>query len=78
MKSKFRSLLKRILADFPDREQIAQLNQEILNTQLAQRLLFLDYQQMHNLKCPLPKFEDIRFRVYLQNDEDAFYFTYSR
>lgn len=69
--SKFRSLLKRLLSDFPDREQIAQLNQEISNTQVSQRILFLHYQQLRNLKCPLPKLEDTGFRVYSQNDEDG-------
>jgi len=71
MKSLLRKLLKRLLIDFPDREQIAWLSQQILNSQASQRMLFLHYQQLCNLKRPLPKLEDVGFRVYSESDEDG-------
>lgn len=39
--------------------------------QESQKLLFLHYQLLRNMKLPLPKFEETGFRVYSQVDEDG-------
>ena len=41
------------------------------NRQMSQRALFQNYQLLHKLSLPLPKFQDIGCRVYSQSDEDG-------
>ncbi len=60
-----------LLRGFPSREQVDELNSRILNNQVLQRTLAIQYRQMSASSHQLPRFEDTGFRVYSQTDEDG-------
>jgi len=69
MKALFRNIIFALRRKMlPDIEYIKANN---YSNQVAQKQLFFYYQQLSNLKLPLPKWDDTGFRVYSQNDEDG-------
>ena len=47
------------------------LRMDVLNTQIQQRQLQIQYQSLLAQNLPLPKLSDTGFRVFSQNDEDG-------
>jgi len=61
-------LVKRL---FPEIEEINSIKAQTYNRQLEIIQLMGTYQKLRHTDTPLPKFEDVGFRVYSQNDEDG-------
>src|SRR5688500_10604666 len=75
MKQYFRKLntevMRRLLKYLPDRGQVRKIEQDILNNQVAQKLILLHYQHLRNFEKPLPKIDESGFRTFSQSDEDG-------
>lgn len=68
-----KSIIEKILNNSPIslNSKLTEQRQDIYNTQILQKQLFLHYQNLKNQGLPIPRFQDTGFRVYSQNDEDG-------
>lgn len=64
-------MIKKILRRLFPVIDINSVKLDIYNTQIQQRQLFFNYQNLKTLKSQLPRFSDTGFRVFSQGDEDG-------